>query len=129
MGHSTRLRVGVGNRCAHMYWGKIFSRAVVVELAICMWGGWRRELDIASWGGSRLEGTDAIRSGGLLLTNRGKTPQPKANPTQEDVGFKWRLGRFFPTAKYFFVGRDLILYTYVGNCENPNSTKLSAPYS
>ena len=44
----------------------------------------------------------------MLLWNR-RTPQPKANPDQEKLGLKWRLGHFFPQ-KVFFRGLGSVLY-------------------
>ena len=52
----------------------------------------------------------------ILLWNR-RTPQPKANRTQEKSGQKWHLGHFFPQhfffcAIFFSVGWD---WFYIGN--------------
>ena len=46
----------------------------------------------------------------ILIWNR-RTPQPKANPTQEKLGQKWHLGHFFSHSNYFFVGWD---WFYIG---------------
>ena len=57
----------------------------------------------------------------MLWWNR-RTPQPKANPTQENLGWKWHLGRFFPQ-QIIFRALGLILYRKQGIQETqPNQT-------
>ena len=53
-----------------------------------------------------------------------RTPQPKANPTQEKIRLKVAFGTVFPTAKYLFVGWNWFL---IGtDYKKPNPTKFSA---
>ena len=52
-----------------------------------------------------------------------ETPQPKASPTQEELGQKRHLGHFFPQRFFFFRGLGLVLYRKqtTRNLTQPNS--------
>ena len=51
-------------------------------------------------------------------------PNPRPTQPKKKSGWKWRLGHFFPTAKWFFVGWD---WFYIGNRLQENLTQPSSP--
>ena len=62
----------------------------------------------------------------ILLWNR-RTPQPKANPTQEKLGQKWHLGHFFPQ-QIIVCGLGLVLYMIKTKRSSTQSNSAQTPY-